>query len=137
MFPVPSRRAHPVGMERTSSEQTRRGATRAPVLAEAEVARRQLQLADLRAALASASIDSALAGRHRLVLRYQAEGPCEPSGPTDPQLHVFLAGGKVVVTTDGMMYHLPGGVTSPASDSAGAAAILVGHSAAPVPAAGR
>lgn len=108
-------------MERTSSEQQR--ATREPILPEAEVARRQLQLADLRAALASAGIDSTLAGRHRLVLRY-GEGRCEPSGPIDPQLHVFLTGGTVVVTTDGTSYHLPGGVTSSTSDSAVAAAAL-------------
>lgn len=96
-----------------------------PILAQAEVARRMLLLADLQAALAAQEIHSVLARNHRLVLQYNRV-PSGPSGPTDPQLHIFTPGGTDIATTDGSTYNLASGEKYPADDPA-AAATLIRH----------
>jgi hypothetical protein len=60
-------------------------------------------LRELKAELSALGIESVLARNHRLVLRYNA-GPLDPSGLTDPQLHIFTAAGKQVATTDGAVF---------------------------------
>lgn len=59
------------------------------------------------------------------MLRYNATSP-EPSGMTDPALHIFTPDGTSIATTDGSTYNLPGGQASPVSDPAAAAAITLG-----------
>jgi hypothetical protein len=93
----------------------------ARVLQPAEASRRAVLLGALRDALAARQVESVLALRHRLVLH--AHSPCAPSGPADPQLYV-LTGGSGVATTDGMTFRLPGGRQHPATDPAGAAALM-------------
>jgi hypothetical protein len=95
----------------------------APVLPAGEAGRRAVQLGALRDALAARQVESVLALRHRLVLH--ADSPCGPSGPADPQLFV-LTGGAGVATTDGRTFSLPGGRRHPATDPAGAAALIGG-----------
>ena len=95
----------------------------APILSGTEANRRMLLLADLQAALAAHDIASVLARNHRLVLRSE-RGPCEPSGPTDPQLHIFTRDGTDVATTDGITYSLASGTEYPAGDPAATAALL-------------
>jgi|HubBroStandDraft_1064217.scaffolds.fasta_scaffold17488_2 hypothetical protein len=65
-----------------------------------------------------------LARRRRLVLRYNVS-PCEPSGLTDPQLHVFTSDGSQIATTDGVTYTLADGCQHPVSDPDAAAALIV------------
>jgi hypothetical protein len=55
-------------------------------------------LTELRAALAEFGVRCVLVRRHRLVLRYGEKAPLEPSGPTDPMLHVFAPDDARVVT---------------------------------------
>ncbi len=93
------------------------------ILADADAARRMSLLADLQDALAELDIDCVLARNHRLVLRYN-RAPCEPSGLTEPQLHIFTPGGTDIATTDGTVYVLTNDRQHPASDPAGAAAII-------------
>lgn len=95
-----------------------------PVLSDDEAASRMRLLADLRAALSALGIQSLLARRQRLVLvsRYM-EGPFDPSGLTDPQLHVFLPSGALSVTTDGVSYRLAKQKFPVEEPSAAAAAI--------------
>jgi hypothetical protein len=100
-------------------------ASRSPILSEAEADRRLLLLAELQAALAGLGVGCVLARNHRLVLRYN-QGPCEPSGLTDPKLHVFLPDGTGIATTDGTDYRLADGGRYPASDPVAAAAVIVG-----------
>ncbi len=96
---------------------------REPILTEAEAARRMLLLADLQAALAAEDIHSVLARNHRLVLR-SGRTPCERSGPTDPQLHLFLPAGPTIATIDGAAYSVDSGQTSPVDDPRAAATLI-------------
>lgn len=91
----------------------------ASILESDEVDRRMLLLAGLQDALHGLGVTCYLARHQRLVLRY-AEGPLEPSGPTNPQLHIFLTGSPQSVTTDGACYRL-GKREFPVSDPAAAA----------------
>src|SRR6266699_4037888 len=97
----------------------------APILQEAEVARRMHLLAELQDALAALGVRSVLARNHRLVLQYNRV-PYGPCGMTDPQLHVFTPDGTCVATTDGTTFHLASGRQCPADDPA-AAATFVRH----------
>ena len=92
-----------------------------PILAETEAARRLLLLAELQTSLATIGVRCVLAGTRRVVLRSN-QAPAEPSGPTNPQLHVFTGEGTRVVTTDGAAYYLTGSPPCPVSDPAAAAA---------------
>jgi hypothetical protein len=78
-------------------------------------------LAELQAALVGLGVRSVVARNHRLVLRWNSIGPFGPSGPTDPQLHVLISAGSVVVTVDGDSYRLDCGEDVPASDPASVA----------------
>jgi len=84
-----------------------------------------LLLAELQDALAALGVRSVLARNHRLVLHYN-HSPCEPSGLTNPELHIFAADGTDIVTTDGGTYRLANGNECPAGDPA-AAATVIGH----------
>lgn len=77
------------------------------ILDEAEVVRRMRMLAALQETLKRQQIRSILARKHRLFLRYN-DGPHEPSGMTDPELHVF-GPKKHVVTIKDSAYVLDGG----------------------------
>jgi hypothetical protein len=94
-----------------------------PVLSEPEASRRVLQLSELQASLTALGVRSVLARNHRLVLRYNSES-YEPSGLTDPKLHVFIAGDTLVATTDGTTYTMADFGQYSASDPAAAAAVL-------------
>jgi hypothetical protein len=72
-------------------------------------------LAELRAALTTQEVQSVLVRNRRLVLHAAGNGQ-ERSGPTDPQLHVYLADGTDVVTTDRISYQLATGPSYPADD---------------------
>ena len=100
-----------------------------PILADDQVARRMRLLRDLQAALARMGVHSVLARNHRLVLRWYSAGPFGPSGPTDPELHVFTPSGTAVATTDGTAYRLASGFNYPAADPAAAAAMVRDHAA--------
>jgi hypothetical protein len=101
------------------------------ILAQAEVSRRVLLLAELQAALAAQQIDSVLARNHRLVLQYNRV-PSGPSGMTDPQLHIFAPDGTDITTTDGRTFNLASGEKCPADDPAAAATFIRhGQHAAP------
>jgi hypothetical protein len=108
------------------------------LLAEAEVNARLGQLAALKSALSVLGVESVLARNHRLVLRYNV-APLEPSGLTDPQLHIFSADGARVATTDGAAFRLDQGGEFPAESAAAAAELiaaevtLAGMSRAPEP----
>ncbi len=65
------------------------------ILDETEAARRMRLLAALQGTLKQRQVRSILARNHRLFLRYN-DGPGEPSGLTDPKLHVFGPQGHVV-----------------------------------------
>ncbi len=103
--------------------QTAQAAASPPILPRAEANRRMLLLADLQAALAAHEIRSVLARNHRLVLRSEPV-PCEPSSPTDPQLHIFAHDGTDIATTDGTTYSLASGTKYPAGDPAATAALM-------------
>ncbi|HVB46066.1 MAG TPA: hypothetical protein VNF47_25620 [Streptosporangiaceae bacterium] len=93
------------------------------ILAEAEVSRRVLLLAELHAAFTALGVRCVLSRKHRLVLRYEA-GLCGPSGPLDPHLHIFTDGGTEVATTDGAVYSLASGGQYPVDDPKAVAAKL-------------
>jgi hypothetical protein len=95
----------------------------ASILDDAEADSRRLLLAILQAALAELGVQSTLARKHRLVLRY-SDGIAEPHGLTDPQLYVFTESGQAKVTTNGTAYQLTGGQELPAANPAAAAAII-------------
>jgi len=80
-------------------------------------------LAELQAALAALGIQSVLVRKRRLVLR-SAGNDLEPSGPTNPQLHVFAPGGTEVATADAARYEFTAGPACPAADPQAAAASL-------------
>jgi len=94
--------------------------TRSPILTREEAARRAALLADLQSALQAQGVSSVLARRHRLVLQ-GGRTRCEPSGPTDPELHIFTPDGTDIATTRGSAYHFASGHAHPAADPARAA----------------
>jgi hypothetical protein len=98
---------------------------RPPVLATKEASRRAALLGDLQTALAAQGVSSVLARRHRLVLHGGRTTPVparfEPSGPTDPQLHIFTPDGTDIATAHGSTYHFTSGRAHPADDPARAA----------------
>ncbi len=94
-----------------------------PVLAQSEVTSRVTLLAELQAALAALGIQSVLVRNRRLVLRSAGNG-MEPSGPTNPQLHVFAPGGTQIATTDAARYEFTTGPACPADDPQAAAVSL-------------
>jgi len=94
-----------------------------PVLGQSEVTSRVTLLAELQAALAALGIQSVLVRKRRLVLRSAGTG-LEPSGPTNPQLHVFAPGGTEIATTDAARYEFTTGSAFPAADPQAAAAGL-------------
>jgi hypothetical protein len=96
----------------------------APILDDSEAASRTLLLAELQAALTGLGVRCVLARRQRLVLRYSDKAPLEPSGPTDPTLHVFAPDGTRVASMDGTVYRLGSGQEFPASDPATAATMI-------------
>lgn len=93
------------------------------ILAAGEVQHRMRPLADLQVALEAHGVRCVPARNHRLVPRYNATPP-EPSGLTDPALHIFTPGGTAIATTDGHIYTLPGGHASPVTDPAAAATAI-------------
>ena len=97
--------------------------SRAPILDEAEVARRMSLLTELHGALGERGFRCILARNHRLVLHY-GSAPTAPSGLTNPTLHVFLPNGVETVTTDGVDYALPRGRSCPVTDPAAAVAAI-------------
>jgi len=115
---------HPHTQRPIEDDSTALTSGRPPILADAEVALRMLLLAELQAALVELGFHSVLARNQRLVLQYN-QRPCEPSGLTDPDLHIFTPDGTGIATTDGATYALPGGRNCPVSDPGAAAAILV------------
>jgi hypothetical protein len=81
-------------------------------------------LAELHDVLAAQGVRAILARNHRLVLRSD-QAPYEPSGPTDPALHIFASDGTAIATTDGTTYVFTTGQRSAASDPAAAAALII------------
>jgi hypothetical protein len=96
------------------------------ILREEEIVRRVTLLTELQAALAALGIQSLLVRNRRIVLRSAGNG-LEPSGPTNPQLHVFADDGTEIVTTDGELYEFSTCPASPADDPQAAAASLFGR----------
>ena len=94
-----------------------------PILAEADVCRRMLLLSELQTALEAQQVRSVLARNHRLVLHYSTS-PCEPSGLTNPQLHIFGPHRTDIAATDGTTYTLASGSEYPAADPAAAASAI-------------
>jgi hypothetical protein len=115
-------------MPRNPSGRAARTGTRpasTPILDQREVSERSALLAALRDALDERGARSVLTRNHRLVLRYN-QAPCEPSGPTDPQLRILASAGPAqVITTDGTTYWLAGGAQWPVNDPHTAAAALI------------
>jgi hypothetical protein len=95
---------------------------RAPILAEAEATHRVSLLAAMQTALTAQGVDSVLVRNRRLVLR-SGSGRLDPSGPTEPELHIFAPEGKNIATTDGAEYHFASGKMHPADDPHGAATL--------------
>jgi len=100
---------------------------RPPILARQEASRRAGLLRDLQTALTAQGVSSVLARHHRLVLRGGGRTRCEPSGPTDPQLHIFTPDGTDIATADGSTYHFASGSAHPAGDPARAALRATGR----------
>jgi hypothetical protein len=90
------------------------------IRAKEEARRRAAVLNDLQSALAAQGVSSVLARYHRLVLG-GGSSKCEPSGPTDPQLHIFTPDGTDIATARGSTYHFASGHAHPADDPARAA----------------
>lgn len=111
-------------MRQTKSRSAAPGICQSPqLLPEEQVIRRLALLAELRDALSAQGIGSVVARNHRIVLRFNAS-PYEPSGLTNPGLHI-LGGERIeAVTTDGAAYHLPGNRQCSVSDPAGAALMI-------------
>src|ERR1700678_1272881 len=93
----------------------------APVLNDAEIAKRTILLAELKAVLAEAGVSCKIAGRQRLVPRYSQPAPHAPSGQTDVEMYV-LSPPPNVITTDGASYRLRDGREFPVSDRISVAA---------------
>lgn len=102
---------------------------RPQVLAKDEASRRVLLLAELQAAFTALGVRCVLARKHRLVLRYN-QGPCGPSGPVNPELHVFAGDGTDIATTNGATYSLASGGQYPADDPAATAAVVLARTRA-------
>ncbi len=81
-------------------------------------------LAELQTSLAAMGVHSVVARNHRLVLRWNTDGPWGPSGLTDPQLHIFTPDGPCVATADGTAYHLATGQRYAANSPATAATLI-------------
>ena len=96
---------------------------REQILTRQDAAVRVALLADLQTELEKLGRRCVLARTRRLVLR-ASPAMYEPSGPTNPQLHILTDQGSRVVTTDGAVYHLPGGQPCPADDPAAAAHVV-------------
>jgi len=101
--------------------------SRPAILAKDEADRRAALLSGLQHALAARGVRSVLARNHRLVLEGRSV-KAAPSGPTDPQLHVFAPGGTRVVTASGRAFLL-GGDRYPAGDPHEAVAAACRHAA--------
>jgi hypothetical protein len=99
----------------------------APILDDAEAARRLLALTYLQADLTESGIQSTLARNHRLILRYSESALPPPSGQTDPRLYIFLPDGTCTATTDCTSYLLDDGHAIPTADPAAAAALIQAH----------
>ncbi len=99
----------------------------APILSDAEFARRCALLSELHAELRALGAQCVLARPQRLVLSgTRSRGP---SGPTDPALHIFGPDGATrKARTDGNAFRLENGEEFPAGDPAVAAA-RIGESA--------
>ncbi len=108
-------------MSRLTAERTGTVTSNSPILGTDEVDRRMGALASLQSALEELGVDSVLTRRHRIVLRY-SESPCPPSGLTDPELRIFIAGRQALATTDGACYRLGSRQQFPVSNPAAAAA---------------
>jgi hypothetical protein len=78
------------------------------ILTEEEVASRVLLLTGLRHALAGHGVCGVPSRTHRIVLWYPARHG-QPSGMTEPKLHLFMPGGRDIVTTDGTVFRLASG----------------------------
>lgn len=94
-----------------------------PVLSGTEATRRVALLAELKAALDALGVQAVLARNRRLVLRGDGS-PLTASGPTDPQLYVFLGDDAEIVTTDGNRYEFTTALPCPIGDPQAAAASL-------------
>ena len=117
--------ARPVGKdigaaERVAADVVLAELPRPPILAREEASRRAALLCDLQSALAARGVTSVLARHHRLVLEGGSTG-CAPSGPTDPQLHIFTPDGADIATARGSAYHFATGPEYPADDPGQAA----------------
>jgi hypothetical protein len=99
---------------------------RPPILAREEATRRTALLTDLQSALAAQGIRSVLARHHRLVLG-GSQTKCEPSGSTDPQLHIFTSPGKDIATASGSAYLFASGAEHPVNDPAQAVRHAIGR----------
>jgi hypothetical protein len=95
-----------------------------PVLDEPEADRQALMLAELQAALTELDVNTVLARRHRLILRFSHPSPLAPSGPTSPTLHIFAPDGTRTAMADGSVYQLDDGRTFPLGDPATVAAAI-------------
>jgi len=102
------------------------GAPAKPVLPESEVARRVLLLAELQAALDALGAQAVLVRNRRIVLRDEGSD-LGSSGPTDPQLHIFLGDGSEIATTDGTQYEFTTAQAHPADDPQAAAGSILGR----------
>ena len=83
-----------------------------------------LLLTELQTALAARQIRSVLARNHRLVLRYNYSS-YEPSGMTNPRLHIFGPDGTGIATTDGTTFSLASGPVVYPCEDPDAAAIAI------------
>jgi len=90
------------------------------ILTEEEVARRVLLLTELRHAISGYGVCGVLTRNHRIVLRYPAHHS-QPSGMTEPKLHLFLPGSRDIVMTDGAVFRLASGGVFAAANPAAAA----------------
>jgi hypothetical protein len=85
------------------------------ILTAAAVQNRVDLLGAMKEALAARSVESVLVTRRTIVLRPKA--PAILSGPTDPELYVWVASGLDVVTTDGTQYRSASGYVHPGRDA--------------------
>jgi len=122
--------ARPVGKDSGAADQVAADVVlselpRPPILAREEASRWEALLGDLQSALAAQGVSSVLARHHRLVLE-GGSTRCAPSGPTDPQLHIFTPHGTDIATAHGSAYHFATGPAYPADDPGQAARHAIG-----------
>lgn len=98
-----------------------------PILDESEVIQRVMLLAELQVALVARGMQSLLVRNRRIVLRSAGTG-LEPSGPTNPQLHIFQDDGTEIATTDGTRYEFATRLVHPVADPQAVAESLASHS---------